>query len=83
MTTQKLQSSHSTASSGESEGHRGSVTIKDEVNVGVLQGEVKPQKACVNCRRSKVKCVHDGGPPCRRCKDSKQECKFRLRAVSV
>ncbi|KAK0566783.1 hypothetical protein OC861_003062 [Tilletia horrida] len=45
-----------------------------------VPGEVKPQKACVACRRSKVKCQHDGGPPCRRCLDSGQECKFRLRA---
>ncbi|KAE8251180.1 hypothetical protein A4X13_0g4113 [Tilletia indica] len=43
-------------------------------------GELKPQKACVGCRRSKVKCIHDGGPPCRRCSESGQECKFRLRA---
>lgn len=44
--------------------------------------EVKPQKACVLCRRSKVKCIHDGAPPCKRCKDTNQEaqCKFRLRA---
>ncbi|CDW98324.1 hypothetical protein [Sporisorium scitamineum] len=44
--------------------------------------EVKPQKACVLCRRSKVKCIHDGAPPCKRCRDTHQEaqCKFRLRA---
>ncbi|PWN52863.1 hypothetical protein IE53DRAFT_244900 [Violaceomyces palustris] len=42
--------------------------------------EIKPQKACVLCRRSKVKCVHEGGPPCKRCVDNKLECKFRLRA---
>ncbi|SNX82265.1 probable conserved hypothetical Ustilaginaceae-specific protein [Melanopsichium pennsylvanicum] len=44
--------------------------------------EVKPQKACVLCRRSKVKCIHDGAPPCKRCEDTNQEaqCKFRLRA---
>ncbi|EPQ29557.1 uncharacterized protein PFL1_02776 [Pseudozyma flocculosa PF-1] len=41
---------------------------------------VKPQKACVLCRRSKVKCIHEGGPPCKRCQDTKSECKFRLRA---
>lgn len=56
--------------------------IKGESSTGTSSNEVRPQKACVACRRSKVKCVHDGGPPCRRCKDSKQECKFRLRAVS-
>ncbi|TKY85223.1 hypothetical protein EX895_006303 [Sporisorium graminicola] len=46
------------------------------------QIEVKPQKACVLCRRSKVKCIHDGAPPCKRCRDTHQEaqCKFRLRA---
>lgn len=52
----------------------------DESGFGPTKGEVKPQKACVQCRRSKVKCVHEGGPPCRRCTDTKQECKFRLRA---
>lgn len=32
------------------------------------------------CSALQVKCVHDGGPPCRRCSDSKLECKFRVRA---
>ncbi|KAN0059757.1 hypothetical protein ACQY0O_008330 [Thecaphora frezii] len=41
---------------------------------------IKPQKACVLCRRSKVKCIHEGGPPCKRCQDNKTDCKFRLRA---
>ncbi|CAD6972546.1 unnamed protein product [Tilletia controversa] len=45
-----------------------------------VPGELKPQKACVSCRRSKVKCIHDGAPPCRRCAESNTECKFRLRA---
>ncbi|CAO1614530.1 unnamed protein product [Parajaminaea phylloscopi] len=40
----------------------------------------KQQKACIHCRKSKVKCVHEGGPPCRRCRDANLECKFRLRA---
>lgn len=48
----------------------------------VVPGEIKPQKACQSCRRSKVRCVHDGQPPCKRCADQKLECKFRLRAVS-
>lgn len=35
---------------------------------------------CVNCRRSKVKCVNDGsGGPCRRCIDVKLDCKWRVR----
>lgn len=58
-----------------------SFQFEDDNNFGpTIKGEVKPQKACVQCRRSKVKCVHEGGPPCRRCSDTKQECKFRLRA---
>lgn len=36
------------------------------------------QRACVACRRSKVRCVHEGEPPCRRCADTRQECKFRV-----
>lgn len=48
----------------------------------VVPGEIKPQKACQSCRRSKVRCVHDGQPPCKRCSDQNIECKFRLRAVS-
>lgn len=43
---------------------------------------VKQQKACIHCRKSKVKCQHEGAPPCRRCIDGNLECKFRLRAVS-
>ncbi|PWN38275.1 uncharacterized protein FA14DRAFT_24955 [Meira miltonrushii] len=54
--------------------------FEDDNGFGSTKGDVKPQKACVQCRRSKVKCVHEGGPPCRRCTDTKQECKFRLRA---
>lgn len=54
--------------------------FEDDNGYGSTKGDVKPQKACVQCRRSKVKCVHEGGPPCRRCRDTKQECKFRLRA---
>ena len=30
--------------------------------------------------RHQVKCINDGGPPCRRCQDARLECKFRLRA---
>ncbi|GAC99011.1 hypothetical protein PHSY_006608 [Pseudozyma hubeiensis SY62] len=57
--------------------------LSSSTSLGSLpQIEVKPQKACVLCRRSKVKCIHDGAPPCKRCKDTQQEaqCKFRLRA---
>ncbi|SJX60973.1 uncharacterized protein SRS1_12227 [Sporisorium reilianum f. sp. reilianum] len=60
-------------------------TMRDlsSTSLGSLpQIEVKPQKACVLCRRSKVKCIHEGAPPCKRCRDTHQEaqCKFRLRA---
>jgi Fungal Zn(2)-Cys(6) binuclear cluster domain len=54
--------------------------FEDDNGFAPTKGDVKPQKACVQCRRSKVKCVHDGGPPCKRCTDTKQDCKFRLRA---
>ncbi|KDN43201.1 hypothetical protein K437DRAFT_154048 [Tilletiaria anomala UBC 951] len=41
----------------------------------------KVQKACVNCRRAKTRCVNvDSKPPCERCKVMKQLCKFRLRS---
>ncbi|KAH8693711.1 hypothetical protein BGW36DRAFT_209571 [Talaromyces proteolyticus] len=40
----------------------------------------KPTKACVNCRRQKMKCQVDDAPPCRRCKSLKTECIFRPRA---
>lgn len=55
---------------------------RDEMETDGMSGGIKLQKACIHCRRSKVKCVHEGKPPCRRCKDANQECKFRLRAVS-
>ncbi|CAO1639049.1 unnamed protein product [Sympodiomycopsis kandeliae] len=45
-----------------------------------MDGSSKQQKACIHCRKSKVKCVNEGGPPCRRCLDGNLECKFRLRA---
>ena len=48
------------------------------------QGQDQPnkvQKACVNCRRAKTKCVNfNSEPPCERCKQMKQACKFRLRS---
>ncbi|GLA56896.1 hypothetical protein AtubIFM54640_000558 [Aspergillus tubingensis] len=40
----------------------------------------KPTKACVNCRRLKMKCVVDGTPPCRRCRHTKASCVFRPRS---
>uniref|UniRef100_V5F1F5 Zn(2)-C6 fungal-type domain-containing protein n=1 Tax=Kalmanozyma brasiliensis (strain GHG001) TaxID=1365824 RepID=V5F1F5_KALBG len=59
------------------------IVLSTSTSMGSLPHiEVKPQKACVLCRRSKVKCIHDGAPPCKRCRDTNQEaqCKFRLRA---
>ncbi|KAK0532853.1 hypothetical protein OC835_003202 [Tilletia horrida] len=70
----------SAAGSGSGAGVTPSVAARSEGTSMPAPGELKPQKACVGCRRSKVKCIHDGGPPCRRCLDTGQECKFRLRA---
>ncbi|KAJ1034069.1 hypothetical protein NDA18_000941 [Ustilago nuda] len=90
----RLDSAHSTSPASASSpakyidppGSSSSVNFNRDTSFSSLSSlppiEVKPQKACVLCRRSKVKCIHDGAPPCKRCKDTNQEaqCKFRLRA---
>ncbi|KAJ5964426.1 uncharacterized protein N7479_004302 [Penicillium vulpinum] len=40
----------------------------------------KPTKACVNCRRLKMKCEVSGPPPCRRCRHTRTACVFKPRA---
>ncbi|KAE8147696.1 hypothetical protein BDV25DRAFT_29110 [Aspergillus avenaceus] len=40
----------------------------------------KPTKACVNCRRLKMKCEVDGPAPCRRCRHSNTACVFKPRS---
>ncbi|KOS47128.1 hypothetical protein ACN38_g1973 [Penicillium nordicum] len=40
----------------------------------------KPTKACVNCRRLKMKCEVSGPPPCRRCRHTRAACVFKPRA---
>ncbi|KAJ5170468.1 uncharacterized protein N7500_003251 [Penicillium coprophilum] len=40
----------------------------------------KPTKACVNCRRLKMKCEVSGPPPCRRCRHTRTACIFKPRA---
>ncbi|CAI7660752.1 unnamed protein product [Penicillium palitans] len=40
----------------------------------------KPTKACVNCRRLKMKCEVSGPPPCRRCRHTRVACVFKPRA---
>ncbi|KAE8134275.1 hypothetical protein BDV38DRAFT_163199 [Aspergillus pseudotamarii] len=40
----------------------------------------KPTKACVNCRRLKMKCEVDGTPPCRRCRHADAACVFKPRS---
>ncbi|KAJ5090714.1 hypothetical protein N7532_009398 [Penicillium argentinense] len=40
----------------------------------------KPTKACVNCRRLKMKCEVSGPPPCRRCRHTQTACIFKPRA---
>ncbi|OOQ88392.1 hypothetical protein PEBR_13737 [Penicillium brasilianum] len=40
----------------------------------------KPTKACVNCRRLKMKCEVSGPPPCRRCRHNQTPCIFKPRA---
>ncbi|KAH7176729.1 hypothetical protein EDB81DRAFT_773471 [Dactylonectria macrodidyma] len=41
---------------------------------------IKARKACVNCRRQKMKCRIDSGPSCRRCLRSGVPCVFVPRA---
>ncbi|CAL5873746.1 uncharacterized protein PFLUO_LOCUS8028 [Penicillium psychrofluorescens] len=40
----------------------------------------KPTKACVNCRRLKMRCEVAGPPPCRRCRQTNTACVFKPRA---
>ncbi|TVY80419.1 hypothetical protein LSUE1_G003275 [Lachnellula suecica] len=49
---------------------------------GTFLGGPKPTKACVNCRRQKMKCEVDlqKDSSCRRCQLSKTECIFKPRA---
>ncbi|SPO21915.1 uncharacterized protein UTRI_01902_B [Ustilago trichophora] len=37
--------------------------------------------ACSSCRRSKVKCEHEGTAPCKRCKNGGYECTFKPREM--
>ncbi|KAL5115650.1 hypothetical protein ACEQ8H_006449 [Pleosporales sp. CAS-2024a] len=47
---------------------------------GLSAGGARPTKACVECRRQKMRCEPVQGGPCRRCRNSKIECVFRPRA---
>jgi len=52
-------------------------------NLNVMQNAViKKQKACLNCRRSKLKCVVDEerGGACVRCITRNEECRFKSRS---
>ncbi|OQD82606.1 hypothetical protein PENANT_c020G09474 [Penicillium antarcticum] len=40
----------------------------------------RPTKACINCRRLKMKCEVSGPPPCRRCRQNRVQCVFKPRA---
>lgn len=43
--------------------------------------DTKAQKACLNCRRSKLKCeISTAGPPCKRCATRNAQCRFTGRA---
>ncbi|KAF0322811.1 fungal transcriptional regulatory protein [Colletotrichum asianum] len=46
-------------------------------------GPSKARKACVNCRRQKMKCRLDNGPTCRRCLRAGVPCVFVPRANSA
>ncbi|OJJ02065.1 hypothetical protein ASPVEDRAFT_62226 [Aspergillus versicolor CBS 583.65] len=47
---------------------------------GQNAAEDKPRKACINCRRQKMKCVVEGNNICRRCRRSGVPCIFLPRA---
>ncbi len=44
-------------------------------------GRNKVVGACSSCRRSKVRCEHDGTAPCKRCKNGGYECAFKPREM--
>ena len=39
-----------------------------------LRKSVRTPIACLACRKSKIKCRHNGAPPCRHCQQSKKQC---------
>lgn len=41
----------------------------------------KASGACSSCRRSKVKCDHDGAAPCKRCRNGGYECIFKSKEL--
>ncbi|KAL7411341.1 hypothetical protein BDY24DRAFT_136402 [Mrakia frigida] len=43
-------------------------------------GKNRTGKACLNCRRQKMKCEGGDNPPCARCKASNSDCIFKPRA---
>ncbi|KAI1846127.1 hypothetical protein JX265_010504 [Neoarthrinium moseri] len=43
-------------------------------------GEAKARKACINCRRQKMKCISDNGSKCRRCQRNDVACIYVPRA---
>ncbi|PWZ00530.1 hypothetical protein BCV70DRAFT_160571 [Testicularia cyperi] len=75
------QRSHS-VSSGSSTSVQGQVNPHDSNashNGDDPNGPRKALGACSSCRRSKVKCEHDGTAPCKRCKNGGYECTFKPR----
>ncbi|ORX36111.1 hypothetical protein BD324DRAFT_657055 [Kockovaella imperatae] len=43
----------------------------------------KSARACLNCRKQKMKCDLEGDPPCKRCLKSKTPCLFKVRANGI
>ncbi|KAL7413695.1 fungal-specific transcription factor domain-containing protein [Mrakia frigida] len=68
------------ASAAKGKGKAG-VKVKTEEGAAGAGGKVKPKatrgsRACTVCRKLKMRCFSEEGPPCKRCKAGNHECVF-------
>lgn len=54
--------------------HVGLTTASNSHLQAIISRSTRTPIACLNCRKSKIKCHHGGLPPCRHCAATKKEC---------
>ncbi|WVQ82792.1 hypothetical protein IAT38_004924 [Cryptococcus sp. DSM 104549] len=65
---------------------KASAPAKDSETAGDKDDESKipkSNKACLNCRKQKMKCEIESEPPCRRCRNAKVPCLFKVRSNGI
>ncbi|CCG83058.1 Putative uncharacterized protein [Taphrina deformans PYCC 5710] len=54
--------------------HTSLTTASNSELQAIISRPTRTPVACLNCRKSKIKCFHTGIPPCRHCSNTKKEC---------